>query len=183
MNYPNNIKKANNKIIHYDNRGMNLEDIINKTNEYYIEINKALIYKKPTPIGIVDADYKYINKAYFKAPSTLDYNGLYKGKYIEFEAKETKNKTSFPLQNIHDHQILHIRKVIEHKGICFLIIMMNNIIYYLDGKDFINYIDTQKRKSIDYNFIKENGFELTENYLKGIDYLNIVDKLYEGDLL
>ena len=40
--YPNNIKKQYNKHINYANRGMDLEDLINKTNEYNISINKAL---------------------------------------------------------------------------------------------------------------------------------------------
>lgn len=182
MNYPNKIIKNNPKVVTYNNRGMDLEDIINKTNEYYLEINKALIYKKPTPIQIVESDYKYIKKAFFEAPSTLDYNGIYKGKYVEFEAKKTKCKTSFPLNNVHNHQINHIRKVIEHHGICFLIIMINNLIYYLDANDFINYIDTHNRKSIPYEYIKETGTLLKENYLKGIDYLEIIDKRYKGVL-
>ena len=105
MNYPNKIKKNNNKFITYANRGMTLEELINKTNDYYIETDQAIIYKKPTPIGIVKSDYKNITKAYFKAPSTLDYNGVYKGYYIEFDAKETNSSTSFPISNIHEHQL------------------------------------------------------------------------------
>ena len=97
MNYPNSIKKDYHKKTSYSNRGMDLEELINETNKYYLEIDKAIIYKKPTPIGIdkvcYDNNSKIITKAYFKEPSTLDYNGLYKGRYVEFEAKETKSKS------------------------------------------------------------------------------------------
>ena len=183
MKYPNNIKKNNKACILYGNRGMDLENSLNQINSYYVENEIALIYKKPTPIGIVDVNYEFgkniITKAYFKEPSTLDYNGLYKGKYIEFEAKETKNKTSFPLANIHEHQIKHIRNVIKHDGIVFLIININNNSYLLKGTDFINYIDNHNRKSIEFNYVKENGFILKET-LNGLDYIDIVEKIYFG---
>ena len=117
MNYPNGIKKENfqekkQKEINYKNRGMTLESELNSSNEYYREIDKAYIYKKPTPIKIVKVDYPsrdkaVIKEAYFTIPSTTDYNGIYKGKYIDFEAKETKSKSSFSLANIHPHQIKH----------------------------------------------------------------------------
>lgn len=182
MNYPNNIKKTKSKIITYDNRGMDLEILINKTNQYYLDNNIALVYKKPTPIQIVKTDNNLITKAFFSAPSTLDYNGLYNGNYLEFEAKETSCKTSFPLRNIHNHQIEHIRKVIKHQGICFLIIRINNLIYLLKGEDFIHYIDTFEKKSIPYNYLEKNAYLLKENYLKGLNYLEIVDKIYKGEL-
>ena len=46
---------------------------------------------------------------FFEKKSTLDYSGIYNGKYVEFDAKETNSKTSFPLSNIHEHQINHIK--------------------------------------------------------------------------
>jgi len=181
MKYPNNIKKKNKTFVSYSNRGMCLEDSINNINDYYINNDIALIYKKPTPIGIVDVDYEYsqkiIKKAYFKEPSTLDYNGLYKGKYIEFEAKETKSKTSFPLANIHEHQINHIRNILKHNGIVFLIIFINNNNYLLKGIDFINYIDNTTRKSIELSYIEKNGYLIKET-INGLDYINIVDKVF-----
>ena len=100
MNYPNGIiKKTVSHNVNYGNRGMTLENDLNITNSYYREIDKAYIYKKPTPIKIVKVDYisrqaATIKEAYFEEPSTTDYNGIYKGKYIDFEAKETKSKTS-----------------------------------------------------------------------------------------
>lgn len=185
MLYPNNIKKGKKSFINYGNRGMNLENLINETNEYYLNNDIALIFKKPTPIGIAKVSYnsfgKSIEKAYFKEQSTLDYNGLYKGKYIEFDAKETLNKTSFPLSNIHPHQLKHIRNVINHKGICFLIIKMNNLYYLLLGESLIYFIDHNERKSIPYDFIKTNAFELIEKYNPSLDYIKIIDNLLKEE--
>ena len=186
MNYPNNINKEYHKVISHANRGMDLEAIINETNDYLREKDIALIYKKPTPIGISDVEYKnnhvIIKKGYFASQSTLDYNGLYKGKYLEFEAKNTESRTSFPLNNIHDHQIKHLRKVIEHQGIAFLIIRINNEIYLLMGKDFIDYIDNHSRKSIPYSYFKEVGYLLNYNCWKGLNYLDIIDQFIGSDI-
>lgn len=184
MQYPNNIKKTYvNKIaISHSNRGMNLENALNSSNQYYLNNDIALIYKKPTPIGVVDVSYKNhkktIEKAYFKEQSTLDYNGLYKGKYIEFDAKETINKTSFPLSNVHEHQVLQIRNVIRHGGIVFLIIRMNSINYLLTGEDFINFVDKETRKSIPYSYIEEKAYIIKDSYEPQVDYLKIVDEVY-----
>lgn len=179
LNYPNKIKKEYHKNVTYGNRGMDLENIINDTNEYLLNNDIALIYKKPTPIGVVKVAYEnnkqIITKAYFASPSTLDYNGLYKGKYIEFDAKSTESKTSFPLANVHEHQINHIKNVIKHKGIVFLIIRINSLYYLLNGIDFINFIENNTRKSIPYDYIKEYGYELEYNYNKGLNYLKYVD--------
>lgn len=164
---------------------MTLEYLIEKANEYYIDNDIAYIYKKPTPIGVVSVSYKNggkrITDAYYKTPSTLDFNGLYKGYYIEFDAKECNNKTSFPIHNVHEHQIKHIRNINNHGGIAFLIIMINEKYFLLPGKIFINFIDTEKRKSIPYEYITNNAFEIKIN-LKGLDYINIIDKIIGGIL-
>lgn len=181
MKYPGNIKKTYKKEISYKNRGMDLESIINDSSKYYLEQDMAVIYKKPTPIGIVEVDYEagaVIKKAYFKEPSTLDYNGLYKGRYIEFDAKECHNKTSFPLNNIHEHQIRHIKKVIEHNGIVFLIISMNGNYFLFKGEDLMEFIERKARKSIPYSFLIEKGIEIKYQYNIGLDYLKIIELVY-----
>lgn len=182
MLYPNNIQKKQKGIISYSNRGMALEGLLNETNEYYAEKDVALIFKKPTPIGISEAVYtpkgRVIKNGYFKAPSTLDYNGIYKGKYIEFEAKECQSKTSFPLSNFHEHQISYIRKVLKHGAICFIIIKMNSLVYLLKGEDFVDFLDQHSRKSIPYSYLCEKGYILKEGYQPALPYLDVVDKIY-----
>ncbi len=182
MKYPNKINKRITNIVSHSNRGMKLEAMINNTNKYYNEIDKALIFKRPTPIGVVDVSYqsnkKIINKAYFQEQSTLDYNGIYKGKYIDFDAKECLGNTSFPLSNIHIHQKEHIKKIIKHNGIAFLIIKLNNQIFYLDGIDYLSFIENNERKSIPLNYLMEKGIILKEGYNPELDYLKAIDKIY-----
>ena len=183
MNYPNK-KQTNNtlqKIKSNSNRGMNLEEDLNVTNEYYLNNDIANIHKKPTPIQVVDVSYPsrekcMITKAFYKVPSTTDYNGIYKGKYIDFEAKETKSKTSFPLRNIHDHQIEHLKSITKHGGIGFLIIsfteygecflvMLDFVLKYVDGPT----------KSIPYKDLKENCPIIKYGYMPRLDYLSVLE--------
>ncbi len=185
MNYPNGIKKRNSDIklknTNYKNRGMNLEEDLNSTNNYYIEKKKAYIYKKPTPIKLVKVDYKKgrIDEAYFEMPSTTDYNGIYKGKYIDFEAKETVNTKGFPLINIHKHQINHIRNINQEKGICFIIVRFSklNLTYLLMSSDFLKYIDNIDKSYITLDYFKEKGYIIKDKFIPRVDYLEIIDKL------
>lgn len=162
---------------------MTLESEINDSNKYYLEKDIAVIYKKPTPIKVVKQVNEKITDAYFEKPSTTDYSGLYKGKYIDFEAKETKNNTSFPIKNIHPHQIKHLENVIKHQGICFLIVRFVNIneTYLLFGTDFIQFIKTQTRKSIPLSYFKEKGHIIKDKLMPRVDYIKIIDK-YGGIL-
>ena len=162
---------------------MNLEESINITNQYYLDIGKAVIHKKPTPIQIVKMDYSNgarIIDAYFKSPSTTDYNGIYNGKYIDFEAKETQNKTSFPLHNIGEHQLKHLESVLKQGAIAFLIISFTKMdeVYFLDAKYVLDFYNNQDRKSIPYSFIQEKGHLIKRSYFTRVDYLEIIDNYY-----
>jgi len=182
--YPNKIKKDNttNNNISYANRGMDLEYLINEANSYYLNNDIAVIYKKPTPIQINKVSFKNgkpeVIKGTFNQKSTLDYVGLYKGKYIDFDAKKTLKNTSFPLENIHQHQLEHIKRIINHGGISFLIIEICHEIYLLDGKVLLDFINNNKRKSIPYIFIKENAFLINFGYNPIIDYIKVIDNVY-----
>ena len=178
MNYPNKKEHANKTYIEYGNRGMTLESDINSTNKYYLENDIAVIYKKPTPTKVIKLEGSRIKDGFYEIPSTTDYNGVYKGKYIDFEAKETKSKTSFPITNIHEHQIKHLERVNKHGGISFIIIRFTSInkTYLIFSKDFINYFkENTIKKSVPLSYIEEKGFLIKDGYNPVIDYLSIVD--------
>jgi recombination protein U len=172
----------------YSNRGMTLEEYLNETNEYYRSHGVACVHKKPTPVQIVHVEYPkrsaaVIKEAYFKQASTTDYNGVFKGRYIDFEAKETKNKTSFPLQNFHLHQIEHMKEVINYNGIAFVIIKFTSLdeVYLLEAihlLDFWKRYEEGGRKSITKAELEEKGHSLQIGFQPRIPYLKILDTLY-----
>ncbi|WP_080845494.1 Holliday junction resolvase RecU [Cytobacillus gottheilii] len=172
----------------YSNRGMTLEEDINQSNEYYLAHGIACIHKKPTPLQIVQVDYPkrsaaVIKEAYFKQASTTDYNGVYKGKYIDFEAKETQNTTSFPLKNFHEHQIIHMKKVLDQNGICFVLLRFSqtNEVFFLDATYLLGFWDRMLnggRKSIKKEEIEEIGQSIPLGFHPTIDYIKIIDYIY-----
>ena len=186
VNYPNGkTNKIEKSKTSASNRGMTLEKDINQTNDYYLSIDKANIHKKPTPIQIVKVDYPHrsaakIVEAYFKVPSTTDYNGVYRGKAIDFEAKESQSATSFPLSSIHPHQISHLKSVIKHGAIGFIIFRFTHYdeTIYVPAQLVIDYYENTEKKSIPYPWFKEHGYLIKYNYNKPVDYLTIIDQLY-----
>ena len=177
------VKKEHRSLLSAANRGMSLEEDINLSNEYYIANGIALIHKRPTPINIVKVDYSKgarITDAYFEKQSTTDYNGVYKGKYIDFEAKNTKSNSSFPLSNISEHQIVHLKNVLKHGGIAFFIIsfQMKNEIYLLDASFVIEFYEHGSRKSIPYDVIKKEGVLIRQDYTPRLHYIEAVETLY-----
>ena len=191
MKYPNSNKVYSKPKESAAHRGMSLEEDINRTNRYYLNHDLAVIHKKPTPITIVKVDYPKrsaakITEAYFKLASTTDYNGIYLGKYIDFEAKECESETSFPFSSIHAHQIKHLSDVIKHGAVAFIILRMSayNKDFLIKAKDFIKFYDSAQRKSLPYDWIRENGFEIVSNYFKPCDYLKVVERVFglQGDL-
>lgn len=115
-------------------RGSTLEDLINHTNESYRDNKLALIQKIPTPITPIEIDKvsRHITLAYFDQKSTVDYIGTVQGIPVCFDAKECAVKT-FPLQNIHPHQIQFMREFEEQGGIAFIIL-------YFTGPDEMYYL-------------------------------------------
>lgn len=183
FNYPNKKNNFKQKIT-YSNRGMELEDDINFANNYYLNNNIAIIHKKPIPIQVVEVNYPnrasaMITKAYYKTPSTTDYNGLWNGRYVDFEAKETNSKTSFSLNNIHAHQVEHMKKVLEHGGISFIIVRFKKIdrTFIMPLKKFLPYYNRSLeggRKSIKLSEFESSAFELAFSYKIRLDYLNVI---------
>lgn len=125
-------------------RGSVLEESINITNEKYRQEGLALVQKIPTPITPIeiDAQNHHITLAYFEKKSTVDYIGVVQGVPICFDAKECAGDT-FPLQNIHAHQVDFMKAFEKQNGIAFLIIYFSHVeaYYYLPYEKMAEFWD------------------------------------------
>lgn len=175
----------------FANRGMSFEDYINQSNDYYRQRGIALVYKKPTPVQIVKVDYPrrsaaVIKEAYFVQASTTDYNGVYQGHYLDFEAKETKNKTSFPLSNFHEHQLTHLSECLKHGGIAFVLLWFSTLqrCFFLDASHLITYWEMRETgpKSIPLRDLEKIGHEVPLTYAPRVPYLQALDAHLEKEI-
>lgn len=160
-------------------RGQTLEELINLTNQKYIDNKLALIQKIPTPIKPmrIDPQTRQITLAFFEQRSTVDYIGAVQGIPVCFDAKECTQDT-FPLQNIHEHQVEFMRQFEEQGGVSFVLIYYSHkdIFYYLKFSRLMEFWNRAKdggRKSFRYDELDEKYQLSTYNgvcvhYLEGI---------------
>lgn len=143
-------------------RGSTLEDLINRSNDSYREKRLALIQKVPTPITpiAIDKESRHITLAYFDQKSTVDYIGAVQGIPVCFDAKECAVDT-FPLHNIHPHQVAFMREFEEQGGIAFIILSytMRNETYYLPFDEISRFwtrMEEGGRKSFTYEEVDKS---------------------------
>lgn len=160
-------------------RGSTLEDLLNRTNERYQEMGLALIQKIPTPITPVQIDkaHRHITLAYFDKISTVDYIGAVQGIPICFDAKECSADT-FPLQNVHEHQMTFMENFEKQRGISFLIIYYStrNQLYYMRYEEIKRFWERAKnggRKSFRLEELDPEYFMSWKNncYVPYLDYI------------
>lgn len=161
-------------------RGSLFEEMINETNEYYRDHGIALVQKIPTPITPIDIDKetKHITLAYFDQVSTVDYVGVAQGVPLCFDCKECAVET-FPLQNVHEHQVRFMKDFEAQGGIAFLLIYYSSkdLIYYMNYEELAFFYNRQEnggRKSIAYSELKpENFHHKGDNlYINYLEYVN-----------
>ncbi len=160
-------------------RGSTLEELVNKTNEHYANKKLGLIQKIPTPITPIkiDKENRHITLAYFEQRSTVDYIGAVQGIPVCFDAKECKVDT-FPLHNIHEHQVEFMKSYEEQQGISFLLIYYSHLdaVYYMRCDEMIGFWERMKqggRKSfrmeeLDQRFFLKRNSNVFIPYLDGI---------------
>lgn len=159
-------------------RGSTLEDMINRTNERYLEKGLALIQKIPTPITPVriDKEHRHITLAYFEQRSTVDYIGAVQGIPVCFDAKEC-NADTFPLQNIHEHQVEFMKNFEKQDGIAFLLIYFSrrNELYYMRYAEMERFWERGRsggRKSIRIEELSDQFFlKMAGGYVPYLDAL------------
>ena len=162
-------------------RGSVLEESINITNEKYRQENLALVQKIPTPITPIEIDRAnhHITLAYFEKKSTVDYIGTVQGVPVCFDAKECGGET-FPLQNIHEHQMRFMREFEEQRGIAFFIIYFSAVekYYYVPYRDvevFWRRAESGGRKSFRREELDQE-YEIRFSNQIYIHYLEMISK-------
>lgn len=162
-------------------RGSSLEELINHTNETYREKKLALIQKIPTPIKPVeiDAASRHITLAYFDQKSTVDYIGAVQGIPVCFDAKESASLT-FPLQNIHAHQVAFMEAFEGQGGIAFILLQYTgrDETYYLPFRDILRFWKRAQdggRKSFTYEEI-DKGYQVFPKGNALLHYLEALQK-------
>ena len=106
---------------------------------------------------------------------------VYQGRYIDFEAKETKNTKSFPFKNFHQHQIDHMEQCIAQQGICFVLLWFSSLkrCFFFSGENLITHWKNQAvtgKKSMPLALIEKEGIELSFGIAPRIPYLDAVEQ-------
>ena len=166
-------------------RGSTLEDMINHSNAVYREKKLALIQKIPTPITpiTIDKESRHITLAYFEQKSTVDYIGAVQGIPVCFDAKECAART-FPLQNVHEHQIHFMKEFEEQGGIAFILLYFTreDEIYYLPFSHlhrFWKRMVDGGRKSFTYEEV-DKAYQVRSVRDILVHYLETIQKDLEG---
>ena len=162
-------------------RGSTLEEYINRTNEKYLENGLALIQKIPTPITpiTIDKQTRHITLAYFDQKSTVDYIGAVQGIPVCFDAKECHTDT-FPLQNVHEHQVVFMENFEKQGGVAFFLIFYSSRdeFYYLRFAKMMEFWNRMKeggRKSFRYEELEQDFIFRTSGGLL-VPYLDEIQK-------
>lgn len=160
-------------------RGSTLEELVNRTNEQYREKGLALIQKIPTPITPVrmDKENRHITLAYFEQRSTVDYIGAVQGIPVCFDAKECCVDT-FPLQNIHFHQVEFMQAFEKQGGVAFFLIFFSheNKFYYLTLRRLLEFWKRMenggrksfRREELEDTYYLKNKSGFLVPYLEGL---------------
>jgi recombination protein U len=168
------------------NRGMAFEMLLNLINQMYAKQKVALINKRPTPVKVLKSKGTKVLNGFYEAPSTVDYDGVYKGRAIAFEAKSV-GIDRFDLKNLHQHQINYLEKVENMGGISFLLIEFRSTkqIFFVPYSTIKYYQHRAKlggRKSIPIEDLDVYAFEVRRTKRSSLDYLEWVDKLLEDEV-
>ncbi len=166
-------------------RGSTLEELINRTNEKYLDEELALIQKIPTPITPIniDKETRHITLAYFDQKSTVDYIGAVQGIPVCFDAKECAVDT-FTLENIHPHQVQFMDSFEKQDGVAFFLIYFTKRgeYYYLTFrklKEFWDRAASGGRKSFRYDEL-DPEYVISSDDVAFIPYLETLQKDLES---
>ena len=165
------------------NMGMQLESDVIKSCEIFRQRGWASIYKRPTPIRISKVDPQnpnHIISSYFAEKSTTDFVGVYRGRYIDFECKETGRDT-LELSNIRPQQITHLQLVLKLGGIGFFLVCFTRRqeVYLLDARYVLDSaVKNGSRSGFKREMFQQKGCLIQQGYSPRLEILKAIDQMY-----
>ncbi|CAI8738728.1 Holliday junction resolvase RecU [Bacillus pseudomycoides] len=174
------------------NRGMAFEMLINLSNEMYQREGVALINKRPTPVKVLKSKNGRVVNGFYESKSTVDYDGVYNGRAIAFEAKSTESFTRFDLKNIARHQLDYLEKAEEMGAVCFFLIEFSKdkTVFLVPASVIQSYIrmshQPNGKKSIPradfdiYGYLVEQTERAPVDYLRYIDETGLIPGVLDG---
>lgn len=163
------------------NRGQAFEDVINLVNHQYKINDIALIHKRATPVKVLKSKGSRVLNGFFEEKSTVDFDGVYRGRPIYFEAKTVKEKR-FDLKNLHKHQMQHLYDANLHGAISFLLIEIRPVqtVYLVPFNMVAHYWKKAAqggRKSIPLSDFEVYAYEVKRGRGVLLDYLAVLDHI------
>ncbi len=164
------------------NRGMAFEHLLNIVNKQYDNKGIAIINKRPTPVKVLRSKGTRVLSGFYEGKSTVDYDGIYQGRAIAFEAKSVGERR-FDLKNVQAHQLAYLEKVAKNGAIAFFLVEIRpeQRVYYVPLQMMQGYVKRAQdggRKSIPLDELEVYATEVTKGRGVPLDYLAVVDKLH-----
>ncbi|MFD1777046.1 Holliday junction resolvase RecU [Paenibacillus rhizophilus] len=175
-------ERAKSKASNYGNRGMAFEGFLEYSNELYSKRDIAIIKKRPTPIKVIQMRGGRITDAVFEKKSSVDFDGIYRSRRLDFEAKDVEDLVRFDLSRVEDHQYEHLERSHRHGSLTFILVHFgrNRVTYLLPFTALRKYKRAAAgggRKSISLDDFEIEGYEVRSGRVP-VDYLAVVDKLW-----
>ncbi|MDR4328300.1 Holliday junction resolvase RecU [Bacillus pseudomycoides] len=164
------------------NRGMHFEKLINLSNEMYQREGVALINKRPTPVKVLKSNNGRVVNGFYEAKSTVDYDGVYKGRALAFEAKSTQSLTRFDLSNIAQHQLDYLEKAEKMGAVCFFLVEFSKdqTVFLVPLSVIQSYVrmshQPNGKKSIPRADFDVYGYLVEQTERAPVDYLQYIDE-------
>lgn len=146
--------------ISHANRGMAFQNLVDYTNKCYLQKGIAHIVEIPTSWKVIRRGKKIIS-AFSEEKSIVDFLGIHHGRTIAFDAKSTNERTRFPLDNVHQHQVNFLKSWFDQGAVTFLLVefVKHREVYYVTFNQFNEWWEGQYnggRKSIPYSWFQSN---------------------------
>ena len=158
------------------NKGMYLEELVNRTSQYYDAYNLGLIEKRQIPTRVIKKLSLQTAIVKLLAKAKVDYFVYINNQYFEVECKQT-SKTYFDLNLIMKHQHDYLKKLTFLNIASYILIYFSTYdkVYAISYSKLLKVIEQKKiSKKINFISIKNNGIEIPIIYPGILDFKKMI---------